>query len=54
MSLDWQPGASLEALEKRARLNGRIRDFFRQRQVLEVETPLLCQAPVTDPNIEPI
>ncbi|WP_420589687.1 EF-P lysine aminoacylase EpmA [Bacterioplanoides sp.] len=51
---DWRPGASNKLLQLRAELNRAIREFFYQRQVLEVETPLLCQAPVTDPNIEPI
>jgi len=41
----------LEALHLRAQLNALIRDFFQQRNVLEVETPLLSQAGNTDPNI---
>lgn len=51
---DWRPGASNDVLRSRAELNRTVREFFYQRQVLEVETSLLCQAPVTDPNIEPI
>ena len=51
---DWRPGASNRLLQLRAELNRAIREFFYQRQVLEVETPVLCQAPVIDPNIEPI
>lgn len=31
-----------------------IRAFFAQRDVLEVDTPILAAAPVTDPNIEPM
>lgn len=31
-----------------------IRDFFSRRDVLEVDTPILAAAPVTDPNIEPM
>lgn len=45
---DWQPTASLDALRLRAQLYQRIRDFFQQRDVLEVETPLLGQAASTD------
>ena len=39
-------------LHLRAGLNHLIRNFFHNRQVLEVETPLLSQAGNTDPNIE--
>lgn len=49
---DWRPGASRHALEARAALLAAIRKFFRQRGVLEVETPLLSQACNTDPNIQ--
>lgn len=48
----WQPGADLEALQRRAVLLAEIRAFFAARNVLEVETPLLCTAGVTDPAIE--
>lgn len=49
---DWQPTAPLSALALRARMLARIRDFFAQRQVLEVETPLLSGAAATDPQLE--
>lgn len=49
---EWKPSAPLEALALRARLLGHIRDFFAQRQVLEVETPLLSAAAATDPQLE--
>jgi len=42
----------IEALRQRARLNALIRDFFAQRQVLEVETPIMSAAGNTEPNIE--
>jgi len=47
-SSDWQPSASLEALRLRASLYQKIRHFFQQRDVLEVETPLLGRAASTD------
>lgn len=53
-TLNWQPSASLETLQLRARLLKKIRDFFEARDVLEVETPLLCYTSVPDPFIESI
>lgn len=47
-SSDWRPTASLAALRARADLYREIRSFFAQRRVLEVETPLLSQAAVSD------
>ena len=38
----------------RAALLRRIRGFFEQRDVLEVETPLLCSAPASDPGLLPL
>ena len=51
MTRDWQPSASFGALRLRARLNAAIRGFFAEREVLEVETPVLSRAGNTDPNI---
>lgn len=48
----WQPSASLATLRARAELLNQIRCFFSQQGLLEVETPLLCQAAVTDPHIQ--
>ena len=48
----WQALANRQALQARARMYQQIRDFFLQRDVLEVETPMLGAASVTDPYIE--
>ena len=49
----WRPACDLAALQTRAQLLAAIRRFFAERDVLEVETPLLCQAGGTDPNLSP-
>lgn len=48
---DWRPSATLETLKLRAQILARIREFFAQRAVLEVETPVLASAATTDPNL---
>jgi lysyl-tRNA synthetase class 2 len=45
------PSCPQEALRRRAKLLADIRRFFAERGVLEVETPLLCHAAATDPNL---
>lgn len=47
----WQPTCSIDTLKRRAEIISTIREFFRIRNVLEVETPLLSQATVTDPYL---
>ncbi|MEO6173439.1 MAG: EF-P lysine aminoacylase EpmA [Arenimonas sp.] len=49
---DWKPTASMKNLRIRAQLLAMIRQFFADRNVLEVETPILSQAGNTDANIE--
>lgn len=51
---NWQPSASIEALQQRAQLLSRIRAFFHARGVWEVETPSIGYTSVTDPHIESI
>lgn len=48
MSLHYQPTCDLSALRARANMYAQIREFFAKREVLEVETPILSQAGVTD------
>lgn len=52
MTEHWRPTAALQQLRQRAQLLAAIRRFFFQRDVLEVETPLLCRATGTDPNLD--
>ena len=47
-----QSGSFRRPLELRAKLYGLIRAFFRERNVLEVETPILSASANTDPNIQ--
>lgn len=49
--MNWQPSTSIETLRLRAALLRRVRAFFDARGVLEVETPLLSRAAITDPNL---
>lgn len=52
--MDWQPTATIEFIRARAALLGKLRQFFAVRDILEVETPLLCSSGITDPAIEPL
>ncbi|MBV7298974.1 elongation factor P--(R)-beta-lysine ligase [Enterovibrio paralichthyis] len=48
MNADWCPTAKIQTLRARAALMGQIRQFFADREVLEVDTPSMSQATVTD------
>jgi lysyl-tRNA synthetase class 2 len=48
---DWQPTATRAALERRAAMLATARQFFDGRKVLEVDTPIMVNAPVTDVHI---
>src|SRR5579872_6266331 len=50
-SADWRPTASREMLRLRAALLARTRSFFAARDVLEVDTPIVVNAPVTDVHL---
>lgn len=51
---NWQPSAPIDHLRIRAAILARIRNFFAERQVLEVDTPLLAKGTVTDPHVQGI
>ena len=51
MQIDWQPSCTIAALQLRARVLAHIRAFFAEREVLEVETPILSSTIGTDPNL---
>ncbi len=50
----WQPAASLDVLRGRAAMLARIRAYFAAQEVLEVQTPVLSAAAVSDPQLESI
>jgi len=54
MTHPFEPSAAIAHLKKRAQLLQKTRAFFMERDVLEVETPLMCHTSVTDPAIESI
>jgi elongation factor P--(R)-beta-lysine ligase len=49
---DWRPTTDLATLRKRAALLDHTRSFFRDRHVLEVETPVVLSHAVTDVQLE--
>jgi len=48
---DWQPSATRDVLAQRAALLAQIRAFFSDRNILEVETPVMMAAGSLDPAI---
>ncbi len=52
--MDWQPTASIHALQQRAKIIQSIRAFFYERNYLEVETPVMAHFGVTDVYLSPI
>lgn len=48
---EWMPTASIEQLKQRAVLLRSIRQFFAERDVLEVDTPAMSHATVTDVHL---
>lgn len=50
--MNWQPTADIETLKRRAQLLADVRLFFVERNVLEVETPILSSAAPTAPYLD--
>ena len=48
---NWRPSASIKVLKQRALVLQKIRQFFIERDVLEVDTPALSHATVTDEHL---
>lgn len=51
--MNWQPTASLNMIRLRSELYREIRQFFADREILEVETPIFSPGSVPEPSIEP-
>lgn len=47
----WQPSASLRNIRLRAEILAQIRQFFAERRVMEVDTPVLGRFSITDRHI---
>ena len=51
-AVDWRPSSTIDALRTRAGMLRQTREFFARRGVMEVQTPVLGAATVTDPAID--
>lgn len=52
--MSWQPTLTWEYAQKRAQVLKKVRQFFDERNVIEVETPALSQGTVTDVHLDAI
>ncbi|PCI51987.1 MAG: elongation factor P lysine(34) lysyltransferase [Gammaproteobacteria bacterium] len=52
--MSWQPTLTWEYAQKRAQVLQKMRQFFNERNVVEVETPALSQGTITDVHLEAI
>ncbi len=50
----WQPLSSVASASRRSAMLKRARAFFEERNILEVDTPILSRFAVSDPHIESI
>lgn len=51
MHSTWQPAATIKQLKQRADILNQIRQFFAERNVMEVDTPAMSHATVTDVHL---
>lgn len=51
MHSTWQPAATIKQLKQRADILSQIRQFFAERDVMEVDTPAMSHATVTDVHL---
>ncbi|GAA5191517.1 elongation factor P--(R)-beta-lysine ligase [Ferrimonas gelatinilytica] len=51
-SASWRPTTSRAQLQQRAKVIATLRQFFAEREVLEVDTPALSQAAVSDIHLD--
>lgn len=51
---DWQPSGHQPWLRERARIVAAMRQFFAQRGVVEVQTPMITSCSVTEPQIQSV
>lgn len=49
--MPWQPSITIDNLKKRAESLHKVREFFAARNIIEVDVPILGEAPVTDPYL---
>lgn len=47
----WQPTSNFDTMRLRAKIYAQIRQFFAERDVLEVDTPIMSHAAVTDTHL---
>lgn len=52
--MTWQPSMDWATAVARSKVLASIRNFFASRDIVEVETPLLCHGTVTDVHLEAI
>jgi len=51
--MTWSATMSWQDAQEKSKILNRIRRFFESRNVIEVETPLLCKSTITDIHLDP-